>query len=306
MQFANANTVKAMPNQDRNAGNAGDVLKHAVLAAVLAGVVRRQCPLVYIETHAGRGIYPFDPLELDEGRRHLLASLPRVDNSVTAPFTAALRDYLKLGAATASYPGSPLVAAHAARGLRAAVVLHDTGRGVADGLRSTLEAHCSPTWAVKVSSESALRTDAPGDFVARVTEAVAGLDTPLTVLLVDPFAYERSGTDDRLQRGNLNRAALARAIDGLRSVRSGVDGVAMVWTSQHHEELASDLRELSGRSVVTARISAVGKECRYHVVVTALGAEGSRLVEEVSKADWAASPLLAHWGFEVTFERHWR
>ncbi|MFZ9126320.1 MAG: 23S rRNA (adenine(2030)-N(6))-methyltransferase RlmJ, partial [Steroidobacteraceae bacterium] len=40
-----------------HAGNAGDVLKHLVLLAVLEALQRKDKPLFYLDTHAGRGLY---------------------------------------------------------------------------------------------------------------------------------------------------------------------------------------------------------------------------------------------------------
>ena len=40
-----------------HAGNLADVQKHAALAWVLDYLTRKEKPLSYIETHAGRGVY---------------------------------------------------------------------------------------------------------------------------------------------------------------------------------------------------------------------------------------------------------
>jgi len=42
----------------RHAGNAGDVLKHVALVALLEAMLRDPAPLTYVETHAGDGLYP--------------------------------------------------------------------------------------------------------------------------------------------------------------------------------------------------------------------------------------------------------
>ena len=42
----------------RHAGNAGDVLKHVALVALLETMLRDSAPLTYVETHAGDGLYP--------------------------------------------------------------------------------------------------------------------------------------------------------------------------------------------------------------------------------------------------------
>ena len=40
-----------------HAGNLADVQKHALLAFALDYMTRKDKPLTYIETHAGRGVY---------------------------------------------------------------------------------------------------------------------------------------------------------------------------------------------------------------------------------------------------------
>src|SRR4051812_5112966 len=42
----------------RHAGNAGDVFKHVALIAILDELLRDPLPLLYVETHAGDGLYP--------------------------------------------------------------------------------------------------------------------------------------------------------------------------------------------------------------------------------------------------------
>jgi 23S rRNA (adenine2030-N6)-methyltransferase len=52
----------------RHAGNAGDVLKHVALIAILDELLRDPAPLAYVETHAGDGLYPLGSLgEWGEG-----------------------------------------------------------------------------------------------------------------------------------------------------------------------------------------------------------------------------------------------
>ncbi|MBD3763717.1 MAG: 23S rRNA (adenine(2030)-N(6))-methyltransferase RlmJ, partial [Rhodobacterales bacterium] len=49
-----------------HAGNLADVHKHAALAWVLDYMTRKEKPLSYLETHAGRGLYDLDA---DEARK---------------------------------------------------------------------------------------------------------------------------------------------------------------------------------------------------------------------------------------------
>ena len=46
-----------------HAGNLADVQKHALLAVILSYLTRKDKPISYIETHAGRGLYHLDAPE---------------------------------------------------------------------------------------------------------------------------------------------------------------------------------------------------------------------------------------------------
>ncbi|MGJ8604208.1 MAG: 23S rRNA (adenine(2030)-N(6))-methyltransferase RlmJ [Marivita sp.] len=89
-----------------HAGNAADVHKHAALALVLDYLTRKDKPLSYLETHAGRGLYDLSAPEAvktgeaAQGIARLHASFAK-----DHPYTTAL-------AATPDglYPGSPAIA----------------------------------------------------------------------------------------------------------------------------------------------------------------------------------------------------
>lgn len=92
-----------------HAGNRADVLKHAVLDAILRSAVRDRASVLYLETHSGRGRYNLDgdqakkTGEAKTGVRQLLAgNAPRP----LAPWL----DIVK-AAGIKAYPGSPMLAA---------------------------------------------------------------------------------------------------------------------------------------------------------------------------------------------------
>ena len=97
-----------------HAGNAGDVLKHAALAAALALLTRKDKPLCYLESHAGAGRY-----DLAEARSQKTgeyrAGIGRLWDRTDAP--PVLEPYLRAVRAEnpdgvlRRYPGSPAVAA---------------------------------------------------------------------------------------------------------------------------------------------------------------------------------------------------
>lgn len=95
-----------------HAGNLADVHKHALLAALLDYMVRKDKPLSYVETHAGRGLYDLSaPEAIRTGEA--AAGIGRV-----ADWFGAAHPYSRAVAAARAehgpwaYPGSPLIARH--------------------------------------------------------------------------------------------------------------------------------------------------------------------------------------------------
>lgn len=94
-----------------HAGNLADVHKHAMLAWLLAYLTRKDKPLTYIETHAGRGLYRLDaPEAVKTGEA--AAGIGRAEGLFPAdhPYPAILAE-VRDRHGPATYPGSPLVAA---------------------------------------------------------------------------------------------------------------------------------------------------------------------------------------------------
>ena len=92
-----------------HAGNKADVLKHAVLHAVLETEAEARRPLLYVETHAARGFYDLNSpqsIKTKEAETGILA-MPKASK---AP--AALRPWLShvQSKGPGSYPGSPALA----------------------------------------------------------------------------------------------------------------------------------------------------------------------------------------------------
>lgn len=98
-----------------HAGNMADVHKHALLAVMLDYLTRKDKPLSYVETHAGRGLYRLDaPEALKTGEA--AAGIGRLAAAFPAahPYARCLAAIRARHGATA-YPGSPLVAAQLLR-----------------------------------------------------------------------------------------------------------------------------------------------------------------------------------------------
>jgi len=98
-----------------HAGNLADVQKHALLAWMLAYLTRKDKPLTYMETHAGRGLY-----DLGDAAARKTGEARQGINRVAEwfapehPYRKAL-DAVRSAHGATAYPGSPLVAAHLLR-----------------------------------------------------------------------------------------------------------------------------------------------------------------------------------------------
>jgi 23S rRNA (adenine2030-N6)-methyltransferase len=100
-----------------HAGNAADVLKHAVLARVLAWLGRKPAPLRVIDTHAGAGLYDLASREATRSPEWR-DGIARIEDGDGLPDALAvfLKPYLAALAGVRArwgenaYPGSPLVA----------------------------------------------------------------------------------------------------------------------------------------------------------------------------------------------------
>jgi len=97
-----------------HAGNAGDVLKHLVLLAVLEALQRKDKPLFYLDTHAGRGVYD---LGSEAARRSNEAAGGIFALAAAAELPPLPQRYLALVGSfnpedgLKTYPGSPALAA---------------------------------------------------------------------------------------------------------------------------------------------------------------------------------------------------
>jgi len=102
-----------------HAGNFADVLKHTVVALVIAHLKLKDSPFRVIDTHAGAGLYDLAGIEAGktgewrDGIGRLLgpdaADLPVSMVTLLDPYLAAVRD-LNPDGVLARYPGSPLLA----------------------------------------------------------------------------------------------------------------------------------------------------------------------------------------------------
>lgn len=102
-----------------HAGNFADVHKHLTLLAVLDYLLQKPKPLLYLDTHAGRGEYDLRSSDAERGSEWQ-QGIGRIFN--TAFTSPLLKRYVEVihkaqqGAGSLHcYPGSPLIAAHVLR-----------------------------------------------------------------------------------------------------------------------------------------------------------------------------------------------
>lgn len=100
-----------------HAGNLADVHKHALLSVALAYMTRKDKPLSYLETHAGRGLYALDAPEAaktGEAAAGIGRALAAGWFGPDHPYRRHL-DAVRARFGAQAYPGSPLIAALALR-----------------------------------------------------------------------------------------------------------------------------------------------------------------------------------------------
>ncbi|WP_346796964.1 23S rRNA (adenine(2030)-N(6))-methyltransferase RlmJ [Halomonas sp. Bachu 37] len=109
-----------------HAGNFADVHKHLTLFAVTDNLLRKKSPVTYIDTHAGRGLYPLSAEESSRLQEHLSGIVPlwqarsRINDPLALEWLqtiAAAQEQEKgqkeaqgkepNGASLSHYPGSP-------------------------------------------------------------------------------------------------------------------------------------------------------------------------------------------------------
>ncbi len=307
---------------DDKAGNAGDVLKHGVLAWLLEEVAGLHIRATYVETHAGRGCHRVNPAH---GQRdYLRRPLPVCDDGPCEPMLRVLRRYLHEDAGMVRYPGSPLFAAELLGGAAAGVFFeNDPERraSLQDCLaRARDEGHA---WVRPGAVEENLWDGDAANKLRLVLQQRYGMGATsrpsLVVALVDPFAYVSGRPADvasgevglteirELSRWCAEVAAGAKVGGGLCAPMSGI---VVVWTKGTGRRLHEDLAKLGPDlpqpvAVEALRITRGGERLDYAVVLLGYGATGERLVDKLGRTGedrvaWNRSALLDTWGFQVS------
>lgn len=101
-----------------HAGNAADVMKHALLGLVLARLAEKPTPFAVLDSHAGSGLYDLGAeaaLRTGEAEQGIARLWPaRAEALGPGPYLAAL-DAVNADGTLRRYPGSPRIAAAALR-----------------------------------------------------------------------------------------------------------------------------------------------------------------------------------------------
>ena len=98
-----------------HAGNFADVHKHVALLALIAALQRKDKGFLYLETHAGRGLYALDSADTHQGAEARLGIGALQGATCHSPqithYLSALERVRADCGAAAIYPGSPVLAA---------------------------------------------------------------------------------------------------------------------------------------------------------------------------------------------------
>lgn len=95
-----------------HAGNFADVLKHLVQVEILTYLQRKDKPFVYIDTHAGAGLYSLDSAVAQKTSEHLngISALKDVNWPELQNYLLAVKELSQKDDQQNLYPGSPAIA----------------------------------------------------------------------------------------------------------------------------------------------------------------------------------------------------
>ncbi len=206
-----------------HAGNLADVLKHSALTAVLDAAICKPTPLVYLDTHAGAGIYRFDDVHSEHH-----SGIEALRSSTSASMPKTIARYLDCvrafnsGPETLRYPGSAVIAAHLLRETDR-LMLCERQPADADALSDALRPYAQ----TDSRMEARVRIDC-GNGYDLLKSALPPRERR-GVILIDP-AYELADEP-------------VRVIDGLRvALPRFRHGVYIVWYPLHSKHDHADLK----------------------------------------------------------------
>ena len=92
-----------------HAGNYADVIKHLVLVKTIEYLLKKDSPILYIDTHAGAGLYQLDSTE-SRKTGEFSEGYGRLDFSLLPPLAQSYQQQVQPFIDNRQYPGSPQLA----------------------------------------------------------------------------------------------------------------------------------------------------------------------------------------------------
>lgn len=213
-----------------HAGNFADVHKHLTLYAVIDYLLRKKTAVTYVDTHAGRGLYPLNAQEtqrLQEYRQGiwlLWQARAGFSDELLNAWQAALTSAQPTPEVLTHYPGSPWWLSHSLR--------------EQDQLR-LFELHPGEHEQLNAQALSSNARRVFGDGLAGL-KAMLPAVTPRLCVLIDP-SYERKTEYQDVAE------TVAYTLDKARH------GVVLIWypllPAGHHHTLLSSLEESGIRKI---------------------------------------------------------
>jgi 23S rRNA (adenine2030-N6)-methyltransferase len=261
-----------------HAGNFADVHKHVALLALLASLQKKAKGFLYLDTHAGSGLYD---LRGEDARRggESAAGIAQLEQAAArhAPRTPEIASYLetvkRLRALTggATYPGSPLIAATA---------LRDVDRGCCVEMVAQEARHLSRSLAaIAPLSPAKIRVET-GDGYAQLAAQLPPKERRALVLIDPPF----ESADEFPHLAEL-------LPDALRRFDSGVYAV---WYPVKRQRDTDLWHARIARAVTQPTLAA---EIWLHPRDTTVGLNGSGLL--IVNPPWQSDIRLAAWQEEL-------
>lgn len=191
-----------------HAGNFADVHKHVVLLALLEALQRKDKGFLYVDTHAGDGLYDLRGADARQGAHESADGVEKLRAAASGPPPALVAHYLECVAAARrmsgirhAYPGSPWLAAQLLRPQDRAVCCESRTEAFV-ALRRALRD------AARVSCENL-------DGYERLPALLPPVERRGLVLIDPPY---EDGRDDRRRIGQALEAALRRFATGVYAV----------------------------------------------------------------------------------------
>lgn len=213
-----------------HAGNFADVHKHLILYAVIDYLLRKKTSITYVDTHAGRGLYPLNAQETQrlqeyrEGIWPVWQARSGFNDSLLRAWQSAVKDAQPMPETLTHYPGSPWWLSHSLR--------------EQDQLR-LFELHPGEHEQLNAQGLSSQAQRVFGDGLAGLN-ALLPVSTPRLCVLIDP-SYERK----------VEYQEVAETV--VYTLEKARHGVVLIWypllPAGHHHTLLAALKDSGVRKI---------------------------------------------------------